>query len=174
MSYWQDFISPALVWLDANHLGDAAGIIGLLITALAFWKAKRAQEAAAEAANAVRSSMRLFDSISQLSIAIASLEEIKRHYYSESWMLVSDRCASLRRLLVVTRSSNPHLTDSQKTVIQNAVSNLAEIEEKIESRSGKAGFKISKLPRIISDNLDLLLEVLIELKTAASGENNGN
>lgn len=171
---WRDILSPALVFLSANHLGDAAGIAGLLVTFLAFWKAKRAHEAATDAAKAAKASMYLFDSISQISIAIAALEEIKRHYYAESWSLVADRCSSLRRLLIITRSSNPNLNEAHQTTIQNAITHLADIEKRIDRSAGKGDVKIPKLPGVISDNLDQLLRVLIDLKTSATGDENGN
>jgi hypothetical protein len=133
-TFWQ-----VLTWSDANHLGDLSGIlgvfislIGFLITIIGVYKSQGAAERAEKAAKSTRESIQLLNSVVDFSAAISILEEIKRLHRREDWLLLPDRYASIRKLLISLRSSGPRLSDEQSTVIQTALANLRSIEEQVE------------------------------------------
>lgn len=151
-----------------------AGIVGLVITWFTFRRAKSAKEAAENAARLAHANIQFFDSISQLSIAIAGMEEIKRHYHTKAWPIVADRCSTLRNQLIIIRAGNARLSDAQQTTLQKAIANLRDAERKIDSARDPDKIKIPKLPELISDDLEQLLSLLIELRKTASGDKHGN
>jgi hypothetical protein len=113
----------------STGLGDLASIAGLIVAAGGFaftlygvHKTKTAAERAEQAARTTRDSVRLLDTVVDFSAAISILEEIKRLHRATQWSVLPDRYTALRKILVALRTSNPKLSDGQRTTIQNAVS----------------------------------------------------
>lgn len=166
-----------LTWIIDHRLGDLASIVGLavslvgfLITIVGVFKSKGAAQRAEEAARETRESIRLLDTVVDFAGAIAILEEIKRMQRQRSWVLLPDRYATIRKLLISLRSSGQKLTDEQSAVIQSALANLRTIETQVERSLDNADtLKPAKLNALVSDDIDKLLTVLGELRAARVG-----
>jgi hypothetical protein len=172
-SYWAQLLS----WIRNYQVGDLASIagvaislVGFAITVIAVRKSRSAAQAAAQAARDTASKIRLLESVVDFSAAIAILEEIKRLQREKLWMHLPDRYATIRKLLITLRGTNSNLNDGQESVVQRAVTNLRDMEEAVERfLGGGAAVKAPKFNSIISQDVDDLLAVLIELKAAQGG-----
>jgi hypothetical protein len=170
---WAEFLS----WLEANRVGDLTGIVGIAIsligfglTALGVMRSRRAAERAEEAARAARDSIQLFDTVVDFSAAISILEEIKRAHRHELWVLLPDRYAAIRKLLISLRTSNVDLSNDQKSAIQSVLVNLHDIERAVErGLQNPSNLKAAKFNSLLSDDIDNLVTVLAELKAAKTG-----
>jgi hypothetical protein len=134
------------------------------------FKSKNAAQRAEEASRQTRESIRLLDTVVDFSAAIAILEEIKRAHRQEQWVLLPDRYAAIRKLLILLRASNAELSNSQKSVIQGALTNLSDIERAVErGLVNPASLKPARFNAVLSTDVDNLLTVLAELKATRSG-----
>lgn len=167
---WVDFLS----WLQVNQIGDLTGLLGIIVSILGFFvtvwsvlKSKKAAVLAAEAATAAYNRIAEFESVFDFSAAIASLEEIKRLHRQKAWQILPDRYAALRKTLISLRASIPSLQDQEKSIIQNALVNLRDIEQRVE-RSLADGTSLSgvKFNYAISEDIDSLMSLLSSIKTA--------
>lgn len=167
-----------LDWFIPQDIGGVAAVTDFFISVIGFglavrgsWKAQTAAEQAAEAARAARDAIGRFDTLVDFSAAITTLDEIKRmHRQGDSWALLPDRYSMIRKLLVQLRSSNVLLNDDQKSVIQNALTNLVEIEKQVErALDDPTTLKPAKFNAIISDDIDRLMSVLTQLKIQENG-----
>ena len=173
-SVWADF----LLWLKDNQVGDLTGIAGIIIsiggffaTLIGVFRSKAAAERAEEAAKSARESIRMFDTVVDFTSAIAILEEIKRAHRSGQWILLPDRYAAIRKLLISLRSSNGDLSDEQISSIQSALANLTSIERRVEKSLSNPDTILNhvRFNNVISDDIDKLFAVLSELKTSKTG-----
>jgi hypothetical protein len=83
--------------------------------------------------------------------------------------LLPDRYAELRKLLVIVRTTNPSLPDAQQAVLQNAVTNLYDLEKLVEQSSKPSTLKPAKFNAILSRDADDLVAILAELISAKTG-----
>jgi hypothetical protein len=174
---WAGHYTAFLSWMEANRVGDLAGLAGILISLIGFtvtvigmFLSKSAAERAELAARETRDAIRLLDTVVDFSTAISTLEEIKRLHRQANWALLPDRYASIRKVLVSLRSSSPMLTDTQQTIVQEALANLYSIETAVErTLAGQTSPKTPKINAIISSDIDRLLTVLAELKASKIG-----
>ena len=113
----------------------------------------------------------MFQSIVNFAEGIATLEQIRLlQRMPDAHHLLLDRYQATRKLLIVIRNSNIDLDDGQKTVIQNAIANLVEVENILEkSVATKTPFKSVKHNAILSGDIDGLLAVLTQLKVQTNG-----
>jgi hypothetical protein len=177
---WAGQYAAFLSWMEANRIGDLSGIagisislIGFTVTVIGMLRSKSAAERAEKAARETRDAIRLLDTVVDFSTAISTLEEIKRLHRQANWALLPDRYASIRKVLVILRSSNLMLTDPQQTVVQEALANLYSIETTVErALAGQTLPKTPKINAIISSDIDRLLTVLAELKASKIGVGN--
>ncbi|MGJ5076733.1 hypothetical protein [Bradyrhizobium oligotrophicum] len=170
-----EFLSDGLGWLKARDLaGTWADVSGFLIAVFGFGatligvrKSKNAAVAAQRAAQATRDSIRLLETIVDFSTAIAVLEDIKRaHRETGMSSTLPERYASIRKQLIVLKSSGTKLSDVQLAVIQNAVANLSAMEDHLEKAlANKGAFPVAKFNNLISRDIDKLVDVLTTLKT---------
>jgi hypothetical protein len=128
-----------VAWLDRTRAGDIASILGLLIALVGFaitiWNVRASRAAALraeEAANHARRAIRFFDLVTEISAAIAAMEEIRRLHRDGAWRILPDRYSGLRRSLVTIRGSSTDLTADQRTRIQAAITYLANLEKRVE------------------------------------------
>jgi hypothetical protein len=176
-----EFPNQTLAWLKTHDLaGTWADVSGFLIAIFGFAatlvgvrKSKNAAVAAQQAAQATRDSIRLYETIVDFSTAIAVLEEIKRAHREGITSTLPDRYATIRKQLIVLRSSSGvELTDDQLAVIQNAVTNLSSMEDRIEKAlSNKGDVPVAKFNSLISRDIDNLVDVLTTLKTNQEARN---
>lgn len=166
-------------WIKSNDLGDLSSIAGVLIAIVGFgftlfgiFKAKGAAESARQASRETRDRLRLFENIVDFSAAIATLEEIQRlHRQHSALPIMPDRYATIRKLLIQLRGSGTPMSDDQRSVIQNALANVAELERLVErALSDQTPLKANRLNLIVSGDIDGLLTVLAQLKNQTAGE----
>jgi hypothetical protein len=178
-----EYAIQTLNWLKAHDLAgtwaDVSGfliaIVGFAATLVGVQKSKNAAVAAQQAAQATRDSIRLFETIVDFSTAIAVLEDIKRsHRETGISTTLPERYATIRKLLIVLRTSHVKLSDDQLAVIQNAVANLSSMEDHIEKAlANKSALPVAKFNSLISRDIDRLVDVLTTLKTNQEVRNGG-
>lgn len=166
-----------LTWLKDNQIGDLTGLLGLAISLIGFaatligvFRSKAAAERAEQAARSARESIRLFETIVDFSAAIAMLEDIKRGHRQGQWLQLLERYAAIRKVLVTLRAGTIGLTASQRTAVQATLTNLAAIETAVEeSLDDPETLRSASFNRTVSQDIDRLLGVLIEIKNAQAG-----
>ena len=167
---WSQF----LIWMGDNRVGDLASLLGVLISVIGFAvtmhgirKSKTAAEGATLAAQAARDSLTRFESVVDFTAAISTLEEIKRAHRRRDWQLLPDRYSSIRKTLIVLRTSQVHASDFQRTVIQQALQNLSTVEKAVEAGlQDPDKLKPARMNALISNDTDNLMTVLTQLKRA--------
>lgn len=144
------------------------GIVGFCVTIVGVYKAKNAAESAARSASEARESLIRSSTISELSVAIAGMEELKRlHREGAPPPRLIELYSSLRGKLIVIRTSTPSLNDTQRKQLQAAISQLAGLEESAE-RSIADGTPLGDVPktnRVVTKQMDKLAELLASLRT---------
>lgn len=166
-------------FISANKLGDVInlaglvlGVVGFGITFFQLWRTKKAAIAARRAAEATKTRLRSLDAALEVSSSIDKLEEIKRHHRGNNWAILPDQYSSLRRKLSRTRKLCEGLADEQQAVFQGSITQLKAMEGKVETALTKKDVpKAAPLNKIISNELDKLNELLIELKMKMEGDN---
>lgn len=154
-------------------LGSAASVIGLIVSLVGFavtlYNVARSKRAAEEARNAVlrvqREISRL-DAVADIATVITTMEEIKRLQRQQAWAILPDKYSTLRRQLVSIKVTFGGLNDAQRTLIQDAIQQLAGIEALLERTPIDAmnHKTAAKLNRNISLQIDGLEEVLAGLR----------
>lgn len=166
-------VTTFLDWVEKHRFGELANVAGVLMSlfglvasVVAAYKAKGAEKAARDA----RKSIRLLDTIVDFSAAISILEEIKRLHRQRAWPILPDRYAILRKLLISIRSSPVKFSDEQSVALQNAITNLATLEARVEkAMSNSSDLLPAKFNRAISSDLDRLVVVLTQIRASSSG-----
>jgi hypothetical protein len=171
--HWQSF----LVWMEINRVGDLSGVMGIFISLIGFAvtligvvKSKSAAQRAEAAARATRDSINLLTTVVDFTFAISALEEIKRLHRAGQWVLLPDRYAALRKILVSLRNATVMLSNEQQASLQNALTNLYATETAVERalESGVA-LKAAKFNVVMSRDIDALLAALVELQNKHGG-----
>lgn len=173
ISFWE----LVLRWIVENQIGDVASVVGLLVAIVGFsitvynvFKSRKAAQRAEVAAKHARDAVRSLDAVVDFSAAISLLEEIKRHHRQQQWVLLPDRYAAIRKLLISLNSSTNDLSDSHRVSVQGALANLTAMEMAVERQLGNpAGLNSAKFNKILSRDIDNLQAALTELKYAKTG-----
>jgi hypothetical protein len=165
--------------MEINRVGDLSGVLGIFISLIGFavtligvWRAAAAAEAARTAARAAKESITLLQTVVDFSLAISTLEAIKREHRLEQWALLPDRYAYIRKILITLRHSGVTMTDSQKGIVQNAIVNLSDIERTVERAlavGAAARLKTAKFNGLIANDIDQLQTVFVSLKESSLG-----
>lgn len=171
---WQSF----LLWLETNRIGDISGVLGIVISVggfgLTLWnvlRSKKAAESAEKAAQSTRDALAAFDTTVDFTSAIAILEEIKRAHREKNWIVLPDRYAAIRKLLITLRSSGAPLSEPSLLAIQGSLVNLKAIEDAVEKylqngATDKTKLNGAKYNSVLSDDIDRLVEMLASLKAS--------
>jgi hypothetical protein len=164
--------------MEVNRIGDLSGALGIIISLVGFAvtligvvKSKTAAQRAEAAAKATRDSIGLLKTVVDFTTAISALEEIKRLHRTNQWVLLPDRYAALRKILVGLRGTDVALSADQQSSLQNALTNLYAVETAVERalEAGAAPAKPAKFNAVLSRDIDALLMALGELQNAHSG-----
>ena len=159
-------------------LGDWASIVGVLLTVIGFgitifsvWKSQSAAEKAQEAVQRVREDILRTDAVAEFSTALSIMDEIKRLQRYDAWPIVPDRYSALRKSLISIKSTCPNMSENHKELVQDAITSLRKIEEKIELESKEKEFiiDVAKYNKILSKQLDSLQEILSQIKYEVGG-----
>lgn len=154
-------------WGDvASVAGLAISLVGFAITIVSVLRSKSAAESAAQAANAARNSLLFVSSIAQLASALAVMDEIKRLQRESAWRVIPDRYAALRAKLIAIRSEAEHISDEHNLALQDAIGQLADLEQKVERALSRNATppNPAKFNEIVSSLLDKLQVVLSALQ----------
>lgn len=162
---------PILRWIIENHVGDLASLAGVVIAIVGFlvtlWNVRRsksAAERAESAASEARSAIRSYQTVSDLSAAIAIMEEIRRLHRIGQIDLILDRYGTLRKALVGVRQLAPALSEVMDTEIQAAITMLAAMEDVFERASAEGSSPdFPALNRLLSGHIDRPHAVLLEV-----------
>jgi hypothetical protein len=165
--------SAFLHWMEVQRIGDLSGVagvlisvIGFIVTATAAVRAKNAAESAKLAARAAVDKIRLLETVIDFSTAITLCEEIKTLCRAEQFVLVPDRCAAARKLLIALRSKNKDLSNVHQAAIQAAIVYLKDLEGAIARKGTNPG--APKLLALMAQHIDELVSVLSELRAKNS------
>lgn len=169
--------STFLAWLRDNQIGDLTGLMGLALSVSGFaatlvgvHRSKSASERAEQAAHATRESIRAFETVGDFSGVIAMLEDIKRGHRQGQWPQMLERYAAIRKVLVTLKAANVELSADQQSVIQLALTNISAIEQDVEAGlKDPDGLWSAQFNQVVSQDIDRLLAVLVEIKGAQTG-----
>lgn len=169
MPSWADFLEV----LRVNQVGDLTGLLGLAGLGLTFWQvwqAKSAAKASKAAAESVRESIRTFDAVVDIGAVISVLDDIKRMHRQPNKHLLLERYASARKMLITVKSAYGIMTEGQMTVLQAAITSISLFEAGLEkSRDDPPTMDIPRYNRLVSRDIDGLLEILLEIKKSKVG-----
>jgi hypothetical protein len=155
---------------------DWFGSIGILVSALGFgatlWQVRRSRNAALAAraaANEARDTVRLYDTLSDLSQALAIMDEAKRLNRAKRWEVLLDRYALAKKLLVHMKAQNPSLGHQHTQAIASTISQLGTLEDVLEQalQDGSDPTKrVAHFNSILSKQIERLDGLLAEVKAS--------
>lgn len=153
--------------------GNIASIIGLLIALLGFsltlynvhkarWTAQKAYDTALE----VKEDFNRIDTITQLSSAIAIMDEIKRLHRQKAWEILLDRYSSLRKKLITIKKTFPELSEDYEKKITNAIIHFSTIENYVDKAvcGQSEPENIHRTNKIVTKQIDIIHEILEDIK----------
>ncbi len=163
---------------NLNFAGIIASIVGAilglggLIYAIKAWreaeKAKDAANASKKASEDATASINKNFAISDLSSAIFLIEEIKRLNRMKKWEILVERYGNLIKLLSAIKAQHPDISNSEKRRIQNAITQIRLIEEKVDDslcRGVNIDDQSAEFNKVLSPIFDDLNEIINRLKT---------
>lgn len=161
--------NPLLSWADP--IGNVSSVLGLFISLVGFgitiWtlqKTKGAAEAAKEEAERVRLELRKASAISDFSVVVSMLDEIKRLQRLKAWSSLPDRYSGIRQKLIALRTAGFALDDAKMSSIQNAITVTSKIENDLEKIiASSANPDPVKFNKIISAQIDAISEILASI-----------
>jgi hypothetical protein len=149
-----------------NNIGDIASVLGLFLAIIGFgitiFTVRKAKFAVLE----VRNDIIKIDTISILSEARATMEEIERLHREKAWRILPDRYTVLKKSLISVQGANPDLSKEHKESLNRAVGQFTIIKNKIENilSTHADSPDASKLNKIVTKQIDNLTQVLEEIK----------
>lgn len=148
------------------NLSDILGIISIAITLIGFGITISSVTKARKISNQIRNDLKRVCSVSDFASALSCMTEIKNLHRSESWLILPDKYASLRRLLIIIRETNPDISIDSRTTIQSAITLLRGLEDDIEKLNHKETplVDVPKFNRLISKQMDSLYPILVEMQ----------
>src|SRR5205807_1204379 len=116
-----------------RHWGDAASLVGLIVSVIGFvWTitvAKQAKQAAEDA----RNSIFRFDAVIELSQAVEIMQEIMHFHRDQEWRLLPERYSRVRAKIIAVKSSSSSITEHQRTRLTGVWQQLKDIDGKVEA-----------------------------------------
>ena len=152
--------------VPGNNWGDILGLIGLAITIWQVISAKSAAEQARKAAEEVKVRILTLDTLSEISSAIALLEELKNLQRLQAWELLLDRYGSLRRRLVRIEHMAAEVDRLQ---FSNLLKQFRIIEAEVEQARNSGRYEdvdSAKFHKLVSRQIDELESLMIAIKQA--------
>ena len=150
----------------ASVVGLFVALIGFIITIVNVHKSKSAVERTNEAVTKLREDSRRVSLASDCSMAISIMDQIKALHRQGEWRLLPDKYSALRKVLIAVKAFDSDLNDSHRSTVQGAILIFRGMERKIETVINDEGHKMDvvRVNTVISDQVDLLQELLIEIK----------
>lgn len=167
------------MWEFFNQWGNAASVIGLLLSVIGFaatlvtvYKAKNAAQQAKEAAKEVMTRVLTFDTIAAFTEAISALQEIMRLHRMKAWHFLPDRYSTVRGLLISVRTSHKGLDEHGVAILTSAVTEISAMHGKVEKALAKnSGFPDpARFNSIIHKQLESLIELQSHTRQTIGGK----
>lgn len=154
----------------AEHWGDLASILGLMVGVIGFSytvgqvrQAKTAAEQTREAVGRLRALIRHVDSVAELAAALVELDGIYSHVHAGRWKEVRSQCGPLRQKLHVIKTETPDLTEEDELAFQRVIRLFRNLEQAI-SEAGDSVPSRDALRGLVSEDIDGLHAILARLK----------
>lgn len=157
---------------EVGRLADWLGLVGFVITIGGFGltlrnvaRAKDAARQAERAATEARDGIARFNLLTDVSQAMAVLDECKRLLRARSFVLLPDRFTELRRVLVGVKHTHSRMTDVQAIAIQDMIKLLALMEARFvgHEQDGSDPSDVIETHKALSQMVDNLQIILLEL-----------
>ena len=161
-------------WLIINW-GSTASAVGLLVTVGGFIiaikqivKTRGSVEAAKEAAVNTRDVLARNLTIDDLTKVSLQLQQVKDLHLANEWHRALDRYYDISTTLADIRSRHPSLGDDDKTKIQEAVTQLAELDRGVRDsiRAGNDPDDVSRHDSALTTAQSLLDKLASDLRQA--------
>jgi hypothetical protein len=105
------------------------------------------------------------NAIQGLSVAIKTLEDIRRLHRIKAWTVLPDRYTSLKQELFGIRVRTPNLAEGQRSNIQAVITQLTTIERQVESTmAGGDAPDVNRMNEVVSKQIDRLSILLVDLQ----------
>jgi len=153
-------------FIAREHLGDLASVIALFISTFGFIIIIINGVKTKNLTLQVRQDIKRTDTFTDFTSALSSMEEIKTLHRKQAWEILPERYSALRKTLINIKQSNPDMTDSNKQTMQNTIAILRNLEKQVESTNihKTTPPDVTKLNRMISNQIDRLQPILIEIR----------
>ena len=160
-------ITDVIKFITDHHLGDLASVLALIITVCGFVITILAVRKSRKAIQAVRADMAQFDAVSELSAALAAIEEIKYLHREEGWKYISPRYSGLRKSLIEIRGAHPDLSSQDRNPsARYVITHLVAMENQVDRAlvDNTIRLDVPNFNAIISRQGDHLNEMLAQIK----------
>lgn len=154
-----------LQWLTAWHIGDFAGILGLLVSvagfAITIWQIKQAKtvtEQVRSSVQQVKKQVQLRTVIDDLNHIIQDLEDLKELHRLQVRSLLPGRYTEIRRRLIEINGRSSKIRAKEKLVLQESIGQFAELE-RIIGYGTQASIDAAYLNGIVNDEITKLSEL---------------
>jgi len=152
-------------WLGVVSVGLT--LIGFILTILSVQKSKIAADQAKEAANHVNTAFLKYNTVADLSSAIAKLDEVKRLHRLCGWEILAERYSDARKIITSINQPSYNLTEDQQSRLQNAAMQLNKMENAVEKAvydGNKDNTMLLKHSKILSTVIDDVLAIIVAIK----------
>ncbi|WP_144445559.1 hypothetical protein [Inquilinus limosus] len=166
-----NLIDQLLDWSTKNHIGDASGLIGLVVTGVGFFftikssrKARDAAIDAKKAANKATKSINLHNDIVDMSTAIVSLEEIAKKIHDGDTEII-DRIFDVRKRLIMISRENGNIDENGKSTIKNTIVILSDFSNSLTmAKLTGNNVNLTKVNKKILNEIDALIQIFSETR----------
>lgn len=149
----------------SSIVGLALTIVGFIFTIITILSSKKVAVEAKNAAQGVRDDLLKVDTISDLSKAIAIIEEIKRMNRSHNYNQLIERYSELCRITTTIKESNRKLPDEHIEYLQGGILHFRAQERKIEqSIATKRIIAVPQTNSVLSNTADNFTQILATLR----------
>lgn len=158
-------------FLDSYYLVEITGVLGFIVTVVGFcvtiWNVRKSRLVAEE----IRSRIYHIDTVVELGSVLTSLEEVKNLMRNQIYAHVPHRLSGVRTKLVSIRAQSSSLADADKSLIQGAITYLANFEKKIDRliENGSKPTNWSRDNAIVTEHIDKMAALLMRLKVENGG-----
>lgn len=163
-----DFWTPKSAADASSILGLVITVVGFVFTLISVTKSKDAAKRAEKASKEAVGLIKIFDTVADVSSAVAIMDEIKRLHRHNAWSIILDRYSALRKIFVEIKENGNDFLPSEKETLERSILIVDSLERKVEAIIGKGNKPDStKLNKEISESLIKVHEMLVALKNKA-------
>jgi hypothetical protein len=173
-------VATFLTTIHEGNWGDAASIVGVLISLIGFGitivglaRSKSAAKQVEKAVGTVREQLSLQSVAVDLTALMSDIEEIKLLHRFGAWDAMPIRYSAIRKRLFLVKGNTPSLTRSQKALIQGVIEQFRTIEETVEEALAlkQAPKDVAALNKVATEQSDKLTMILVAVQQAIGASN---